>query len=463
MFNLIRRNAWLYDHANTIRQTIIVIVCLLLSTAIARPSLLAALPLIVAGVVGLAVLLMSAFKLDRGILLLLAITLFLPVGFSTGSKSPITLSLAFTLALTAAWIVRMLVENKHIRLLPSAANKPLLGFALVATLSLLWGNAVRDPFVVTWESFPRVQLGALSVMVLSPAAALLATNHLTTVRHYKIVVGLFVFAAALGMMNHFGRLGLPFPNTRGLFPLWAITLIGGQVLFNRSLSNRMRLLLGGLALLWFNYQFFEGQTWKSGWLPPIIAIVGLAALHSRRLLITLLVAGAIFALTNKELLLSSLEAEEQESGGTRQSAWEVNWQFTREHLLLGMGPAGYAVYYMSYVPLEGMATHNNYLDVIAQTGLLGLSVFLWMLIAIGFSAWKTIQHVPRGGFEHGMAAGLMAGFAGLVGAMMLGDWFIPFAYTQGIAGYDYTVWGWLMIGLIMSMHYRYVIRDNVIA
>lgn len=463
MLNPIRRNAWFYDHAHTIRKVIIVLVCLLLAVVIGRPSLLEKLPLIVAGVIGLVVLLASAFKPDRGVILLLMITLFVPVGFSTGSQSPITLSLAFTLALAGAWITRMLVEHKRIQLLPSAANKPLIGFALAATFSLLWSNVVRDPFVTTWESFPRVQLGALSVMVLSPAAALLAANHLNTTRHFKIVVGIFIAAAALGLPIQLMHVDLPFPNMRGLFPLWAIAMTGGQALFNRSLSNRTRVILGGLALGWFAFQFFEGQTWKSGWLPPIVAIVTLAALHSRKLLITLLAAGAIFALANKDLLLSSLTAEEQESGGTRQSAWQVNWQFTREHLLLGMGPAGYAAYYMSYVPEEGMATHNNYLDVISQTGLVGLALFLWMLAATGLSARRVVKHVPRAGFEHGFAAGLMAGFAGLVGAMMLGDWFIPFAYTQGIAGYDYTVWGWLMIGLIMAMYYRYVLHDHVIA
>jgi hypothetical protein len=71
-----------------------------------------------------------------------------------------------------------------------------------------------------------------------------------------------------------------------------------------------------------------------------------------------------------------------------------------------------------------------------------------------------VRRVPRGGFEHGLAASLLAGFVGLIVAMGLGDWFIPFAFTQGIAGYDYTVWGWMMIGAIMLLYHRYVATSS---
>jgi len=35
--------------------------------------------------------------------------------------------------------------------------------------------------------------------------------------------------------------------------------------------------------------------------------------------------------------------------------------------------------------------------------------------------------------------------------MMLGDWMLPFAYTQGIEGFDWTVYNWIGIGTIIAM------------
>ena len=454
--NRILSHPWLAEHAATFRRVAIIVSCLTLAWVIGRLSLMERFPLLIGGAIGLAVFAVCAFRLDWGVLLLLATTLFARVGFATGTQSPLSLSLAFTGALAAAWIVRMLVVDKRIHLLPSPINRPLLAFAAVAIVSTIWSNAVRDPFVIIWDSFPKAQLGALATMILSPAAALLAANHLSTPKHLKRLVILFLTAAVIGLIVVYGKLDLPFFNTSGLFSLWVITLVAGQALFNESLSRRVRIGLGLVAAAWFVYHFNVAITWKSGWLPPLIAGFVLAALRSRRLLIGLVIAAAIFVMINSDYLAGIFEEEEAVSGVTRLAAWEMNWSITSDHLLLGTGAAGYAVYYMSYFPDNAMATHSNYIDVLAQMGLVGSLVFVWFLVSVGRAAWGAVRRIPRGGFEHGLAAGLFAGFAGLIVAMGLGDWFLPFAYTQGIAGYDYTVWGWLIIGVIMVLYHRYV-------
>jgi O-antigen ligase len=406
------------------------------------------------------VLSVCAFRLDWGVLFLLATTLFLRVGFSTGTQSPISLSLALTGALTTVWVVRMLIEDKRIRLLPSPVNRPLLAFVGIVFLSYIWSNIVRDPLVVVWDSFPKVQLGALGTMILSPAATLLVANHLKTTKHLKILAGFFVTAAGIGLLKTLSGVNLPFLNTSGLFPLWVIMLTAGQALFNNSLSGRVRIGLGLAAVALFAYQFGQGISWTSGWFPPLAGTFVLMALRSRRLLIGLAIAVAIFVMVRSDYLASVFQAEETGSGITRLSAWEVNWRITRDHLLLGTGPAGYAVYYTTYVPDSAMATHNNYIDVLSETGLVGLLMFVWLLVSVGQAAGRVVRRVPRGGFEHGLAASLLAGFVGLIVAMGLGDWFIPFAFTQGIAGYDYTVWGWMMIGAIMLLYHRYVATSS---
>lgn len=457
MLRQITENRWLVEHTPVLRRLAIIAACLLLSLVIGRMAMNGRLPLIVGGAIGVVGLAVLAFKPDWAIITLVAATLFFPIGFSTGTQSPITLSLAFTGALTGIWLVRMIIEQKHVRLVSLPVTAPLLAFAGIAIASYIWSGLVHDPFVDNWDTFGKARLGSLATMVLSPAVVLLFGNQLHTQRHLRIVYNLFLGAALLGLVSDYTGLTIPLLNTRGLFPLWAVTLTAGQALFNRSLSPRMRWALGLVALGWFYYQFSYGQTWKSGWLPPLLALFILASLRSRKLLVTLAVVAAVFIAVQFDYISASLQAEDEESGVTRVAAWQANWNVTSEHLLLGTGPAGYAAYYMTYFPTTAMATHNNYIDIIAQTGLLGIAVFIWFLLTAGRAAWRVTRHTPpERGFEHGLAYGLLAGFAGLVLAMSLGDWVLPFAYTQGIAGYDYTVWGWMMIGLIMILHKRYV-------
>src|SRR5205807_10311376 len=52
----------------------------------------------------------------------------------------------------------------------------------------------------------------------------------------------------------------------------------------------------------------------------------------------------------------------------RSDLWQQNLDVTREYVLLGLGPAGYAPYYMSLFPDRALSSHSNYLDVFSETG-----------------------------------------------------------------------------------------------
>ena len=145
-----------------------------------------------------------------------------------------------------------------------------------------------------------------------------------------------------------------------------------------------------------------------------------------------------------------IERESQESGETRLAAWAVNWRVTREHWLFGTGPAGYAAYYMSYFPLEGTATHSNYIDIVAQTGLVGLGLVLWIFFGLSWLGYRLSQRLRgRGDFLEAAANAALAGTLGCILMMAFGDWLFPFAYTQSIAGFDYAVYNWIFMGTLL--------------
>lgn len=405
----------------------------------------------------LAVVAFSLYRLEWGILILILSTIVLRFSLSTGTSTPLVGSLLLTALLTGLWLIRMLLEDRRLHWLPSPVNQPLVGFVAVCVLSYVWSDLWRDPLVYLWGNFALVRVGALAAMVLSPAALLLVANRFRDERLLKVFVGIFVATGAVGIVAAWVGVNLPLINLRGLFSMWLISLALSQALFNRQLKGAYRGALGLLGGAWLLYRFaFVGNiAWMSGWLPALIALIVIAFLRSRWLPLVLIVVGLLFTATRWNYLNNAIVVQSQQEGDFgRLDAWQVNWRVTRDHLFLGTGPAGYAAYYMSLFPQDAMATHNNYVDIVAQTGLVGMGFFLWFLVAMGVTGRRAWRRVPRDGFLQALAAGCIGGYAGTLVAMSLGDWFIPFAYTQTVAGFDYTVWGWLFMGVLVGLsHY----------
>jgi len=361
-------------------------------------------------------------------------------------------SLVLTTLFVGLWILRSLVIEKRFRLVPTPVNIPLLGFMLVVLISLVWGNLFRDPLVAIWNSFPFVQTASALTMIMLPAALLLVVNYAQDLKTLKVMAGVMLAAGAVGLIRQYGLAYVPV-NTGGMFGLWVISLSVGLVLFARQLRWRYRALLLALAGAWVYWGFVLHIGWLAGWLPGLVAGAVLCFQRSKKLFLILVIGLVILILTNADYYLGSvLNTEAQQSGDTRLWAWSLNWIVTREHWLFGTGPAGYAVYYMTYFPLYAMATHNNYIDILSQTGVVGMAMILWFFGALAWLGYKLCVRLKgRGDFVEALANAAFAGTIASVVIMAFGDWLFPFAYTQSIAGFDYAVYNWLFMGTLLAL------------
>jgi O-antigen ligase len=143
-----------------------------------------------------------------------------------------------------------------------------------------------------------------------------------------------------------------------------------------------------------------------------------------------------------------------DSTTSRDKLWSQAFKVAAINPILGTGPAGYANYYMTYYRDLALSTHNNYLDMLLQYGLLGLGAFIWLGLSIIKELKNFIKLHPAGSFEKAFTIGAFAGAIGLFPAMWLGDWLIPFAYNQTISGFNYTSYSWLFIGLALALGYK---------
>jgi O-antigen ligase len=142
-------------------------------------------------------------------------------------------------------------------------------------------------------------------------------------------------------------------------------------------------------------------------------------------------------------------ATDEYSYTTRIIAWEIIWdEIVKVNPLLGLGPANY-YFYTPMFPILGYSvefnSHNNYVDIVAQIGLLGLACLLWFAAELGVLGLGLLKR-PMDGFSKAYVFGVLGGLAGTLAAGMLGDWVIPFVYNIGVRGLHTSVIGWIFLG-----------------
>ncbi len=390
---------------------------------------------------------------EYGLVALLLTAAFVRASLPTGTQSRIVASLVLTAVLVALWIGRAVVLKQPLLPRRSRVIRPIVAIIVISFVSYLWSLAFRDPLVVVWRTWPIVQLGGLGVMLLLPAAFLLTFNNITAVRWVHYLFGAMIAVGICSLAVDYGHLPITFINTRGLFSLWFVALVYGQLLFNRHLRLWQQLALGLVLALWLYRKLMVETYWLAGWFPALVAMGIITFFRSKRVAVLMaLVALAVLAWKWGYINDVILARESAESGVTRWAAWQQNWIVTGRHWLFGTGPAGYAAYYMTYFPKAAMATHSNYIDLLSQLGIVGLGAYLWLLGTLGFTGWRLVNRVGgRGDGVAGFACGMLGGYGGVVVAMALGDWLVPFVYTQTITGYDYAVYSWIWLGALAGL------------
>ncbi|MHB1131357.1 MAG: O-antigen ligase family protein [Chloroflexota bacterium] len=407
-------------------------------------------------IAGALVLVWLAFNpIEYGILLLPVVAVAVPISVGTGTESRLVAALLFVAFLTALWVGRK-VLRREASVVRSPVTLPLVGFVLTAGLANIFAAVERPAMVYVWPSFLSAQLGGFGVLALSAGVLLVVMNGIRELRWIKLLVAVYLALGSITIVLYLAlsNRDLAWYSVEGLFSLWVVALAFGQAVFNGRLPLWVRLALVALTLAWLYRRFGVEPGWLSGWMPAVLSIGIIAMLRSRLHLVLVLSAVAVFGWLNYDLLVQLYESQvigvESKGNFDRVGLWLQSLELMYEHPLLGTGMAGYAPYYMTYYPQRAMASHSNYVDVISQTGIIGMFFFLWFLVAI-FRVGLAVRKQSPTGFAAGFANGMLAGMVGSVVAMLLGDWLIPFVYTQTIAGFRYTVHSWVLLGALASM------------
>jgi O-antigen ligase len=390
-------------------------------------------------------------------LMVFAISILVNDGIPTGSGTKATFTFVLLYLWLFMWFFKMIVVERNFRLRPSPVNIPIFIFIIIVIISLVWSSTYSEPsvaYLLDSKIFPRLM--TTLVLIISPLTYIFYANHIRHLRSLHFVTWFFIGAGAvyLALRLWLDRIPKPF-NAEGQFPTWVGVIALGQLLFNKELKLWMRGVLGVIIAGWFYVTMTLGVSWLSGWLPLLAGFAAVTFFFSRKLFILGMVAAIGFYIFAYAGIQENFERENEESGGTRSEAWQRVFDLTGRHILFGTGPAGYHFYFTVNISGLFQLSHNNYVDIVGQTGVVGFTAWILLWGCMGLVMWRLYRVIPLmgGGFQKGLAYALLASYPCTLLTMALGDWVTPFPYTQTLQGIDYTIWAWIIPGLATAMYY----------
>ena len=399
--------------------------------------------------VGAAVLVVLLKQPNYGFLLILLSAALVPFSGPSGLNA----AMLMVVLMLGLWIMDMVVVKHNFVLIRSRVMLPIISFLVVSVIALGMGQV--SWFVFAHQAPLNSQLGGFSIFIFSISAMLLAAHLIKDIRWLELIVWVFI---GIGAFYVLGRaLHLPFIDrifqrgfTAGsMFWTWLVALAVSQIIYNDKLIYRIKALLIGVVILTFYVAIVQAYDWKSGWLPPLAA-VGVLILNRYRKLILLAIPIVLFA---GSYIVLDLIASDDYSWGTRLDAWKIVLTISRVSPILGMGFSNY-YWYTPLFPIRGWRvsfnSHSQFVDLIAQTGYVGLLCFLWLLFETGRLSWRLAGRLPKG-FARAYSNGVFAGIIATLVAAFLVDWVLPFVYNIGLTGFRASVLPWIFMGGLLAV------------
>jgi len=193
-----------------------------------------------------------------------------------------------------------------------------------------------------------------------------------------------IVTTSLTLLGFQSEVSLPNSAQAGL----VIAIIACLIIAWRSTSGTIRSLRHQAALMVVSLPLLTCAllvNLKRGpWLGVLVGTSCLLAFYARRLIIPLALAAVVVAVAVtpvRDRLLSSYDHFTIEGG--RSTIWRIGAELAAEYPLgIGYHNSGILREFAPEIPAELKHFHNNLLNIAAETGWLGVSVFVWLLVEV---------------------------------------------------------------------------------
>lgn len=360
---------------------------------------------------------------------------------------------------------------------PSALNKPLLGMALVAPLSMVWSRLSPDPEVtyafphsdVSWTAAQMSELVLLAATVCIPFAVAAGIKRWKDVENVITGVGIVVAIGTIltvgGLVFGYGGSysilgatraywGQPWDSSVELSALCLPFLYAGALLGRGSVSRH------GLICVLFAFCLVAVALTFSRevWLLALFGLLLVSIFWIRTRVksdLTLLIISTIGVVIffGVIVLTSRFYDPNQVYGLERIYYYATALRLFVTHPLLGVGAGNYQFFDRSYEgESAGGIAHNQFLTVAAETGLAGLLMLLWLMLKL-FRLRKQLQIAaePSGDSHDWLKAASSAFVLVWIAQCFFQEaFFATAAAGGGMHVMTVIIFPWILIGVLLG-------------
>jgi O-antigen ligase len=328
----------------------------------------------------------------------------------------------------------------------------------VGGVSLLVNLSAVDPAVDQAHVKSMVSLGQIALFAWPWALYRFVAEHIESERTARGLLLAIVLLAVPSMAVPFAPDAVgPIVRWSIYFGLAATPFCFAVMFFVRSVA--LRLLLLALALSPAVTGFLTGKTFLYAFVAVSAATVGLIR-RPRLVLAAATVIAGVYLTTvlpvSQSVLPTTVQelVEKEESQGSwggksgrAQLAMDALWIW-RQHPTWGVGPGNSWPYMHRYSAID--TPHNQYLNLLLETGLVGLAAFLALLcgcLRVGWRLYRTAE-TP---FVEMFALGWLGYFLGMTLGGLTGDFILHSIRNGGLKLFTGFYLQWVLLGILVGL------------
>ena len=321
------------------------------------------------------------------------------------------------------WMAKMAVNKELGFAKKTALNQPIIIYSFLYLIGTLYGILMGT---TRWQASIFYFLKYIEYFLLY----FMVVNSLKDRRQVKTFIycmlGVALITSVFAWYLHFSgaeRVTAPFegkhgePNTLGGYLLLIMMVTTGLILNITQLKERL-LLAGGMCVVFPAFLFTLSRSSWFGFLPAYAVLMFLSRKGKHMLLVVsllfILLFSVIFPKYVYDRIAYTFDAQTQrvvmgkvvsidESSAARVDTFKDSIKHWMRSPILGNGAAS-----------AGATVDNQYMRVLIETGIFGTFAFFLVLFAIFKSSFKTLHSSGDDHFTHGLTAGFIAGFVGLL-------------------------------------------------
>src|SRR3989338_1218881 len=428
--------------------TLILLVSIGQVVATAKPQL------ILVVIFGLVLSVLTVMNLEWGLYILIFVLQF-TVQYQLGKTVQMGTDDLLLLFLIFSWLANR-ARTKESTFVATPLNWPFILFFVIGTISLI---QLTSRFSQDWVLLGVLHLLRFFEYVFIYFIVVSCIKELPQVR--KFTIAFFINVGVVAMIQIVQNLiggkltpGIFYADNTvvryavstfhsnailGAFYCFALSIVIGLIVTIRSAGTKTVLTIFGVAISFALFNTFS----RSAYVGIIVGIFVIAILKERRLFILFLALLIISPILMQPAVLERITMTFQQvnptiqldpSAQVRLTLWGQTFKIFMENPIFGVGWWGIR----SILKTEA---HSQYWAYLTEIGIVGFSIFLWLMSRIfKISLW--VKNNAPDNFMEGLGLGYAAGLAGILATCLFSETLEAFRMLGPL---------WFMTGLIVSV------------